>query len=369
MGVFDRLFTRAAAPSQPVYLTAGYPLLPYGVTPESVLGLSAVWRCLQILSDSVALLPWQEWQGTMPVPNSPLVTRPYEPITRRQWTAEVVISLALYNVAYLWAVDGQLVPVPNRLILPGTTASTLVPPTSYMIGSQEVPATDIRVLRRMPFPGLAASASSPVNIARSLFSAMLASDSYVARYWAAGGSPVTLLKADQPLTQPQAEAVRTSWQNARSMGPDYPAVLDAGLDASPFGADPTAETATLARRDMIADVARLFGVPIRMLESAVAGASNTYINAELSGLELVRGTLSGYVQIIEDAITDELNGTQMLMNTDPLTKPVQLTRFESYQIALQNGFMTVDEVRAEEGLPPLEPSAASLAPTLNEVPV
>jgi hypothetical protein len=29
----------------------------------------------------------------------------------------------------------------------------------------------------------------------------------------------------------------------------------------------------------------------------------------------------------------------------------------------------VDEVRAEEGLPPLEPSAASLAPTLNEVPV
>jgi HK97 family phage portal protein len=356
--------------------TGQYPLLPHGVSEDSVLALSAVIRSLQIITDSVCQLPWVEFgPDGQPVRDpSPVVVRPYAAMTRREWTAEVCISLALSNISYIWKVEGQLVPVPARWCIPTTTfdVASLAPPESYRIGSITVPADEMIVMRRLPFPGVPPQLSSVVRLGRAEWSAMLAADTYVGRYWAAGGSPTTVLSTEQPMTLTQATEIRTGWQNSRSQGPDYPVVLSSGLSADSFGADPTKDTAVLARRDMIADVARYFGIPIRKLESAVAGASNTYINAEIDGLELVRGTLAGYMQIIGDAITGELApGNHMAMNPDPLTRPVLLTRYQAYAVAIAAGFMTPDEVRAEEGMPPLPegyepPGSAGTAPVITE---
>lgn len=358
--IIDRLLGRESAPtprSIPAYVTSGsYPLLPFGVSTDSVLALSAVVRSLQIIADGLTQLPWVQFgtDGRPVTTPDRIVMRPYEAMTRRQWVAEVCISLALENLAYLWRVEGQLLPVPVRWILPATTSSNpLTPAEAYRIGNLEVPAEDVIVLRRLPFPGVPPQLSSVVRLGRAEFAAMLAADVYVGRYWSAGGAPVTTLKTDQPLTLTQAEDIRGSWATARSMGPDYPAILHSGIDAQTFGADPTTDTGVAARREMIADVARYFGIPIRKLESVIAGASNTYQNVENEGLELVRGTLSGYMGIIEDAITDELAAGHIRLNPDPLTRPSMLNRYQAYAVAIGAGFLTPDEARAEEGLSPL----------------
>src|SRR6185369_7683770 len=82
-------------------------LVTAGVTGTTSLGLSAVWRCLDILSNGVSQLEWVERRGNLDLPSSRLVVRPQAARTRREWTSLVVSTLALYDVCYLLKVGGE----------------------------------------------------------------------------------------------------------------------------------------------------------------------------------------------------------------------------------------------------------------------
>lgn len=82
-------------------------LVTAGVTTTTSLGLSAVWACLDILSNGVSQLPWQEKRGTLDLPLSRIVKRPQAQRTRREWVNIVTTTLALYDVCYLLKVGGE----------------------------------------------------------------------------------------------------------------------------------------------------------------------------------------------------------------------------------------------------------------------
>jgi hypothetical protein len=81
-----------------------------------------------------------------------------------------------------------------------------------------------------------------------------------------------------------------------------------------------------------------------------------YATAQEENLDLVRYTLSNYMEAIEDAISDLLpGGREIEMIASPLTEGTQLTRAQAWQLATGNQpWMTVEEVRESEGLPPQE---------------
>jgi phage portal protein BeeE len=114
--------------------------------------------------------------------------------------------------------------------------------------------------------------------------------------------------------------MRDRWTAARSSGAGSPVVLGAGFEAKPFGADPTTDSAVEARREIVADIGRYFGVPSRIL-NAPAGDSETYANVENDATDLWRYTLRGYAGPIEDAVSELLPGdyiTARRMRFDPV---------------------------------------------------
>ena len=60
---------------------------------------------------------------------------------------------------------------------------------------------------------------------------------------------------------------------------------------------------------MVTDIARLFGVPAHLaLAPTPQGEGMTYTNVESEGLALDRYTLGGYVDPLQDAISELLPG-------------------------------------------------------------
>ena len=102
------------------------------------------------------------------------------------------------------------------------------------------------------------------------------------------------------------------------------------------------------------EVANLFGVPARYVNVVPTGQSMTYANINDEALSLERFTLSGFVDPIQDVISDLLPDPRlMLIDMTRLTRPSQESRFRAWTIATgQKAWMLPSEVRTEEGLPP-----------------
>lgn len=349
-------------------LTAG------GVTATTTLGLSAVWRCIDILSNGVSQLDWEEREGNRDLSPSRLVLRPQAQRTRREWTSLVVSTLALFDVTYLLKAgrDGAGSPLglwylDPTVVRPETTADLftsafLLPPEKFYVGSAMVDASNLVILHRSPQPTISDAAGGIINLARTTFAAALAAERYASRYWQAGGSPTTVLETEQRLTPAQADETSNLWYQKRSRGPDYAPVLSGGVKAKSFGADPTSESAVEARKELVADIGRYFGIPTRIL-NAPTGDSETYTSSESGNMDLVRYTLQNYIGAIQDGISDQLPGDRrMVMDTYRLTVGTQLAQAQAYQLATgAKAWMTPEEVRDRTGLPPVD-NAADLLP-------
>lgn len=379
----DLIFGRRDATPAPVNMI-GFPtdggLTAGGVTATTTLGLSAVWRCIDILSNGVSQLEWRERRGTLDLPLSRIVARPQAQRTRREWTSLVVSTLALFDVSYLWhagGFDSEGVPLglwylDPTIVMPASTdlftTAFLLPPSEFFVGQQKVSRDDLTILHRSPQPTISDTTGGIINLARTTFAAALAAERYASRYWQAGGSPTTVLETEQRLTPTQIQDTSDLWGEKRSRGPDYAPVLSGGLKARSFGADPTSESAVEARRELVADIGRYFGIPTRIL-NAPTGDSETYTSTPAANQDLIRYTLQNYIGAIEDGISDLLpGGRRMEMATRKLTRGTQTEEAQAYSLATgQRPWMTPEDVRDEVGLPPVE-NPADLISTPTPVP-
>lgn len=364
MGLREFLFGRAGAPVTTSATSQSSPIQIPWVSGTTTLGLSAMWRGIHLIADTIADFPWRELDGPEDAPvslaPSRLVRRPYELMTRREWTWRVVATEALYNTVHLLYVGGydefgspwSLLPLPPDAVMPLTPGDPwgLTQPTEYWVGGGRVSADDMTILRRSPFPGITDQTSGILQIARRQLSAYLAADVHLQRYWSAGGPTVTQITSDQELDNAEAETIAQRWVDRRSLGADYPAVFGKGAKAEPWGADPTTESAVDARKEMVADVGRYLGIPTHKL-NAPTNDSETYANVENDAIDLYRDTLRGYAGPIEDAISELLPGDYVdgrRMRFDP-TRYLQgdlVSRAQAYPALITAGVLTVDEVRA-----------------------
>jgi len=276
--------------------------------------------------------------------------------------------MALDDIAYLYMVGGvddegipgSLVPLPKQALMPSGNVDPygIFPPTQYLLSGVDRPvsAEYIIPMRSAFWPGVPPHLIGILQMARNVLMSAHASDNYVSRYWQAGGTPTTQISTDQELTDLQAEGIANRWRDRRSRGPDYPAVLGKGAIAAPWGADISGQLATEARREIVVEVANLFGVPAHYLNAVPTGGSQTYSNVQDEALSLERFTLSGFVDPIQDVISDLLPDERfMLIDMTRLTRASQESRFRAWQIATgAKPWMMPDEVRAEEGLAPNE---------------
>ena len=82
----------------------------------------------------------------------------------------------------------------------------------------------------------------------------------------------------------------------------------------------------------------------------------TYSNVEQDWISFTRFSLMAYLRPLEEALSDvAARGQDVRFNLDALLRSDTKTRYDAYAVALANGFMTVDEVRALENRDPITP--------------
>ena len=339
-------------------------LVTAGVTGTTTLGLSAVWRSLDILANGVSQLEWHERRGTLDLPLSRIVARPQAERTRREWVSLVVSTLALHDVCYLLKVGGEdiegvpisLYPLDPSIVQPvQTDYMNFLPPDEFYVAGTRVSRDQLVILHRSPQPGISDTLGGVIKIARIKFAEALAADGYSSRYWQSGGPVDRALQTDANMPGPDAESLSARWSERRSKGPDYWPVLTHGLKMVQEGVDPTAQSAVEARRELVADIGRYFGIPTKTL-NAPSGDSETYSSNEASNQDLVRYTLQNYIGAIEDAITDLLPGGRHLhMDTWRLSAGTALAQAQAFQLATGGkAWLLPEDVRERTGWPPVE---------------
>lgn len=169
------------------------------------------------------------------------------------------------------------------------------------------------------------------------------------------GVPNGYLKSTKPdIDDPTARKLQQAWMKSHGGIRKNIAVLNATTEFHPISIDPQSMEYVEMLRLSAWQIALMFGVPPGKLGVNVGG-SLQYQTVEMANTEYVQDTLQPLAAKIESAIDAVLPvGTSMKIEFRELLRGDTGARFEAYRVALEAGFMTIDEVREAEDLPPIE---------------
>lgn len=346
-----------------------------GVSTEQATGLGAVYRAFQIMETSVEQLSmYAERNGERDSSaNASLVKRPSLDMDPGEFCAGTVLSLMASGNFY-WLHKG---------VMPGTKT----PADLVLLNPHEVHVTEDqhgtvtyhyrgrkygrdemthRYMLRLPgkLTGI-----GPVQAAQIELRGALELRDYSALWFSESSIPSGVLTTEQVLTADDAKAYRAAWNATPDTGnPSGVKVLGKGLKYEHLFLKPADAQWLESQKFTTTAVARLFGMPSSLLLAPVEGTTDAYRNVEQDWLAFTRFTLMGYLRKIETAISALLpRGTEARFNIEALLRADTKSRYDSYKVGIDAGFLHPDEVRAIEGRKPLtDAQRADLAALRNK---
>jgi len=349
---------------------------------NAALASAAVWACCRLISTSLASLPTDLTKITptgkekaIHDPLFPLLTMSPNPsMTVQQWLQPTLLGLMLYGNAYTWVdrINGEVV---GMWPLNSARVSTVVNQDgsiSYYYSDQNGKQTifteaDIIHFRMFTMDGYF---GLPVLVYHQLtFNLANASTTYATALYNNGGQPGGVLEYPGVLKAPQVDRIRDSWTAIHS-GPGNAgkiAILEEGMKYSPIGIPPEQLQYIQEQKFSVEQIARIFGVPPHLI-----GAMDkpTYASVEQQSIEFVRYTLYPYVRCLEQGVRKSLLEPLVLwrFNLDAFERGDVKTRYDSYAVGRQWGWLSANDIRTAENMNTFEGGDDYLTP-LNMVEV
>lgn len=329
------------------------------VDTETALAVPALWRGVSLISDSVGILPihaYRDDERLMPTPR--LLERP-NPLETAVETYSAMAAAIVIHGNYV-AILGEPGPTgypesfypvnPDRV-----TIELHKGEKRFVIDGKPYEATEIFHVKGFSLPGEPAGLGI-IAAQRQGIAAAYAVMDYAARYFDGGAMPSYAIKSDNPdLNELEAADLKAKWLQ-RPRNSREPVVLNASTSLQPLTGNAADSQLVEARGQAQTDAANIIGLPGHYV--GAPNSSRTYSNLEAQSLEYLRWTLSPITRRIEAALSDYLpRGQTAKFAYDTLLRADTLTRYQAHQIALSNGFLTLDEVRGLENRPPLETGA------------
>lgn len=363
MGIFD-LFKRDSFGDPELELrTMSEALLPPTrsadpeITLKDALGLSMVYRAINIHAISAKQMSIDVYRNGTIIESPAYVRQPDVKITRPAFIEQSIVSLATTGNAF-WEIKrdqaGRIMNLevlnPLNVTINDNEDGSI---QSYRVvsGSKEKVLRPERVqhLSLMRVPGSNWGLGPIQSAKRELKGAVDVRD-YASYWFEESGIPSGVLKSDQVLSPDQATAAKNAW-NATAGAKNGVAVLGQGLSYAPIFLSPSDAQFIETQNWNVTQIARLFGVPASLMLADTAGSSMTYQNVEQDWIGYIRFSLMTYLIEIEQAFTSLLpRGQEAHFNIEALLRSDTLTRYNAHKIGLEAGFLTIEEVRAIEGL-------------------
>lgn len=352
------------------------------VTEFTAMQQSTVYTCVRILSEGVASLPLHTYKrlqrGKERAYDHPLYYVLHD-IANEEMTAfslfeTMMHHLLLWGNAYAEVVrNGRGEVVEIYPLMPNTTYlernqrdkklyyRTIIPQTNEHV---ILPASKVLHISGLGFDGR--QGYSVIQMAREAVGMALATEEYGARFFGNGAKPSGILEHPNSLSEPAQKRLRSSW-NEMHQGLSRQhriAILEEGMQYKQIGIPPEDAQFLETRRYQKQEIASLYRVPLHMVNDL---ADATFSNVEHMGIEFVKYSLQPWLIRFEKTMLMKLLAPNERKKyfieflVDGLLRGDSKTRYESYQIGRQNGWLSVNDIREMENLNPIEGGNVYLA--------
>lgn len=381
-----------ASPGAAMLSAFGYGINSAGVpvTPYTALTSSAVYACVRCLSDDIAKLPLQMHRrlasGGFAVdldhPLNRLLRRPNRWQTRFQFMSYWVASLALRGngcTAILRGPDGApraLVPLnPDRTTILRSPQGWLYYAFSHALmgdaGYWTLHQDDVMHIKNYSLDGY--TGVSPIYAMGEAIGLSLATQTHGGTLFSQGAQIAGVLKAPKALSPEAAKRMAASWRDVHSgvRNASKTAVLEEGVEFEKIGMTSDEAQFLATRGFQVIDICRGFRVPPHKIQSLDRA---TFTNIENQNQQYIDDALIPIARQVEETaeealLFDDERGTyQLRFDFDSLLRGDQKSRFDSYHVALGDGWMTQNQVRIRENLAPF-PGGDVYRVALNTAPV
>ena len=329
--------------------------------------LPVVYRCVAVISTVTAQCPLLVYK----MPDQKLVRFPlleagnaettYTPYELFQLT---VAHRALWGNAFVRKIRNAADSIVNlRPMFPGAIDVKLNKDGDKIFEARQKDGTTVVMTdwEVMHIPGLGydgLTGLSPIQLAAQSLGISLAGDKLAAKFYKSGSQLGGIIKVKAPLTsQAQAEGIKARWmsRNAGLRNAAEVAVLDAETDFQSITIPPDQLQFLESRRWGTTEIARLFGLPPHIVGD-VEKSTSWGTGIEQQNIGMVTYTISDYTTSIEQRMTREViatRGQYAEFSLARLMRGSTQERFNAYHTAANSGWVTGNEIRAWENMPPL----------------
>jgi len=321
---------------------------------KTALGIPAIWRGVTLISDAIGALPIHCYRrGKIVEQTMKILERPVPTETRMETYSAMAASLIVHGnyIAVLGEAGANGMPdffypvEVDRVQVSRERDGRIV----YRIDDKVYDKSEILHIKYFTMPGSLVG-EGILAAQKQALGKGIAINEYVSKYFDGGVLPSAVIKSTNPdLSQEEADALKTAWMSMYSARNRAPAVLNASTSFEVLSGNAQESQIIEAQQQSLVEASNILGLPAYYL--GAPNSSRTYSNVEQENLQLVRWSIQPIAERIEQAMSDLLvRGQYAKFNYDSLLRTDTLTRYQAHQIALNAGFLTVDEVRDYEDL-------------------
>ncbi len=343
-------------------------------TTNKALLLSTVYRCVEVISDSVAQLPLEPYRIDSDGYKLKFVTHPTyrllnaEPnsrMTRFTFIKTLIVSTLLKGNGYAYIErddEGNakaLHYIPSDLV-------TIIPPKTirdnlaYSVTglSNIIEACNMIHILNFSYDGL--TGISTLAHAKNTLGLSADSEAHASGFFRGGANLAGILTVQSTLTSKQKQDLKTSWQNAFSPNVGQPngvAVLEGNMEFKPITVNPADAQLLETRQFNVIDICRFFGVsPVKCFDLS----KSSYSTVEATNLSFLTDTLSPLLEKIELEFERKLykpsekESIDIRFDTSRLLRADKASLANYYNTLFNIGVVSPNEIRKEIDLPSID---------------
>ena len=336
---------------------------------DKALTLTSVWNAIRLLSESVSSLPITVYKKenngdkVEDVSNriyNLIKFKPNNFQNKITFFEYVMFSVLTDGNAYVQIVrDNSANPVQLIPLNPSNVNIFIKENELFyqMDGGSVLDSADVLHIKLITDNGI--EGLSPIDQCAKAINWNLSIEEFGSTFFKNGAKPSSVLSTDRALSETAIERLKNSFNSsyAKLKSSNSTIILEEGLTFKPISISPEQAQFLASRQFGIEEIARIFNIPPHMLKDL---SKSSFNNIEMQSQEYVTYTLMPYLTRIEQEMnlklfrTNELGKTFVEFNVNGLLRGDVKTRNEAYKTAIQNGYMSINEVRQKENLNSIE---------------
>ena len=339
-----------------------------GYTTNKAMLLSTVYRCVDVISDSVAQLPLEPYfkdeQGYkekfVKHPSYYLLNKePNKKMSRFTFIKTLIVSTLLQGNGYAFIERDEKGDAVGLHYLPADLVTIIDQNDDLkysVVGMKGViePCNMIHILN-FSYDGI--NGISTLTHARQTLGLATDSEAHASGFFKGGANLAGILKVQSSLSPRQKTDLKTSWQTAFSPTTGTPngvAVLEGNMDFQPITVNPSDAQLLETRQFNVIDICRFFGVsPVKAFDLS----KSSYSTVEATQLAFLTDTLSPLLEKIELEFERKLykpserNNIEVRFDTSVLLRADKASLASYYNTLFQIGVISTNEIRKALDLP------------------